>query len=516
MVMVPQEMSEADPVHGVGVIEWKVKGKYVKDIDNTDPQIEGAEDGKTYCNPVKIKVTDENLDTVTVKVNGENETAITLDEDGCYEVGAAEGTQTITAKDRSGNTKTLTIRVNDGHTGKIADCHTKAICEVCGEEYGEFNPDVHTGGTEVKNAKAATVKEEGYTGDTYCRGCGEIISKGEAIEKIKDDTAKDDKDDIAKGDISYTTVVDEKAPATKIDVDEEKLIGKLVSDKTIFSDEERAVIAAGGKVNLKLTVSDITESVSKEDKEKVSAKLSDGKIGMYLDINLFAEIYKADGSAYKADKKIAEPGESFSISVTIPVGLLDVEDGFTRTFHVIRVHDGVAEILDTAYNEKSRELTFKTDRFSTYAIAYTDKADDSENDVKDDSRNDINIGSEAGKTDNTDRNNTDKNSTDQNNTDKNNADENSTDQNNAGSINNGENAGNNITDTDEQTNASGSTSDNAINKKSNAKPSANSKNNIKNARSVKGGDDNRSAAWILLVMFGVAIVMQGMRIKKRS
>lgn len=104
---------------------------------------------------------------------------------------------------------------------------------------------------------------------------------------------KTNKDDIAKGDISYTTVVDEKAPATKIDVDEEKLIGKLVSDKTIFSDEERAVIAAGGKVNLKLTVSDITESVSIEDKEKVSAKLSDGKIGMYLDINLFAEINKA-------------------------------------------------------------------------------------------------------------------------------------------------------------------------------------------------------------------------------
>lgn len=101
--------------------------------------------------------------------------------------------------------------------------------------------------------------------------------KRRGYRKIKDDTAKDDKDDIAKGDISYTTVVDEKAPATKIDVDEEKLIGKLVSDKTIFSDEERAVIAAGGKVNLKLTVSDITESVSKEDKEKVSAKLLTAK-----------------------------------------------------------------------------------------------------------------------------------------------------------------------------------------------------------------------------------------------
>ena len=42
-----------------------------------------------------------------------------------------------------------------------------------------------------------------------------------------------------------------------------------------------------------------------------------------------------------------------------------------RTFYVIRVHDGKAEKLDTVENEDGT-LTFKTDKFSTYALAYED------------------------------------------------------------------------------------------------------------------------------------------------
>ena len=34
------------------------------------------------------------------------------------------------------------------------------------------------GETELKNAKAATCTESGYTGDTYCKSCGELIEKG--------------------------------------------------------------------------------------------------------------------------------------------------------------------------------------------------------------------------------------------------------------------------------------------------------------------------------------------------
>ena len=39
----------------------------------------------------------------------------------------------------------------------------------------------HTGGTEIRNAKAATATEQGYTGDTYCLGCGAKLSAGTVI-----------------------------------------------------------------------------------------------------------------------------------------------------------------------------------------------------------------------------------------------------------------------------------------------------------------------------------------------
>ena len=32
--------------------------------------------------------------------------------------------------------------------------------------------------TEIRNAKAATCTEDGYTGDTYCKSCGARIAKG--------------------------------------------------------------------------------------------------------------------------------------------------------------------------------------------------------------------------------------------------------------------------------------------------------------------------------------------------
>ncbi len=44
-----------------------------------------------------------------------------------------------------------------------------------------IDPNHHDSGTEIRNAKAATDTEAGYTGDTYCKGCGKLIAKGEAI-----------------------------------------------------------------------------------------------------------------------------------------------------------------------------------------------------------------------------------------------------------------------------------------------------------------------------------------------
>ena len=68
-----------------------------------------------------------------------------------------------------------------GHKGGTATCKDKAVCEVCRQPYGELNKNNHTGGTEVKDAKDATCTENGYTGDTCCKGCGAKLESGKVI-----------------------------------------------------------------------------------------------------------------------------------------------------------------------------------------------------------------------------------------------------------------------------------------------------------------------------------------------
>ena len=75
-------------------------------------------------------------------------------------------------------------KVISNHTGGKANCHAKAVCEICQLAYGEKNPANHDGGTELRNARAATYTSTGYTGDTYCKGCNTKLSSGMVIPKL--------------------------------------------------------------------------------------------------------------------------------------------------------------------------------------------------------------------------------------------------------------------------------------------------------------------------------------------
>lgn len=48
------------------------------------------------------------------------------------------------------------------------------------------NPDNHTGETKVVGELAPNCKDYGYTGDTVCDGCGEVLAKGEPIPPTED------------------------------------------------------------------------------------------------------------------------------------------------------------------------------------------------------------------------------------------------------------------------------------------------------------------------------------------
>lgn len=79
--------------------------------------------------------------------------------------------------------KGTTIPKTD-HKGGKATCVHKAICEVCGQEYGDVNPNNHEN-TEIRNAVEATTETEGYTGDIYCLDCDKLVKEGEVIPVLE-------------------------------------------------------------------------------------------------------------------------------------------------------------------------------------------------------------------------------------------------------------------------------------------------------------------------------------------
>lgn len=71
-----------------------------------------------------------------------------------------------------------------GANGTAATCINEAICGTCGEQFGNVDLTNHVGGTEVKSKKDATCTEKGYTGDTCCKSCGNVITAGSEISAL--------------------------------------------------------------------------------------------------------------------------------------------------------------------------------------------------------------------------------------------------------------------------------------------------------------------------------------------
>ena len=73
-------------------------------------------------------------------------------------------------------------KLSAAHEGGTATCSEKAVCTLCGHAYGDKDAGNHVGGTEVKNARKASCTEDGYTGDTCCKGCGAKLQSGMVIK----------------------------------------------------------------------------------------------------------------------------------------------------------------------------------------------------------------------------------------------------------------------------------------------------------------------------------------------
>ncbi len=137
-----------------------------------------------------------------------------------------------------------------------------------------------------------------------------------------------------------------------------------VSGKTV--ENIKNAINEGKVISTEVQVTPVKETeVNAQDKKVLEDHIDQNvNIAQYLDINI---LVKANNQVIG---EINQLNKEITFTVAIPEDLM--KEG--RTFYVIRVHDGKAEKLETVENEDGT-LTFKTDKFSTYALAYEDAQD---------------------------------------------------------------------------------------------------------------------------------------------
>ncbi|MBQ9013518.1 MAG: hypothetical protein IJ094_08220 [Bacilli bacterium] len=132
-----------------------------------------------------------------------------------------------------------------------------------------------------------------------------------------------------------------------------------------LTDEEKKSLQNDENLYVFIEVNDISSTISSEDKKIIKNILDKNSIvGKYLDINLYKQL---DG---KDKVKILQTNGKVKITLEIPEDLRKEN----RTFYIVRVHDGKATKIIPTRNGNT--LTFETDKFSTYALVYTDTVEE--------------------------------------------------------------------------------------------------------------------------------------------
>ena len=100
----------------------------------------------------------------------------------------------------------ITIEKKPHTVGTTATCISKAVCSVCGENFGEVDATNHVH-TTVKNRKEATCTQTGYTGDTYCTDCNKLLETSKELAALGHDykaTVTKQPTTIEEGIMTYT------------------------------------------------------------------------------------------------------------------------------------------------------------------------------------------------------------------------------------------------------------------------------------------------------------------------
>ncbi len=202
--------------------------------------------------------------------------------------------------------------------------------------------------------KFVSTKDSGYQLKLVC-----VVDNKEVYNKVVTVTVVDK---------TATSETSEGTPTTSATYDEQTLIDTL-KESSYLTDEQKTA-AKFGEVSIKTTASKIEPT--EEDKKLVEAQLnSTNTVAMYLDLKVVASVSK-NGVKAGDDVTVSETGTPVKFTVALDDSLINTKNTVDRTYQVVRVHNGVVDVLPATFDADNKTITFETDKFSTYAVMYTD------------------------------------------------------------------------------------------------------------------------------------------------
>ena len=209
------------------------------------------------------------------------------------------------------------------------------------------------------------VREKGEKPGTYKITQGTLDNKNYKITFVEGTLtikAKSDDKPTGAGDIDTDVETGKGVPEMKVG----GLTDEAAKDLATKAELER--IEQGEDLLVYLKAKNIDDSVSAADKKLVTAAITakdkNGKVAQYLDFSMYKRIGK-DPAKKLTDLK----GHNVTITITVPKAF-EAPAGVKRTFYIVRVHDGKAEIVGSGTGST---IYVNTDKFSTYALTYVDE-----------------------------------------------------------------------------------------------------------------------------------------------
>ena len=254
--------------------------------------------------------------------------------------------------------------VNNGTVSNAGDISNSESASIIGAG------DISNAGT-INNAGNITVNGN-VTGDGNISGSGSVQEKVTTIVVSEDnDTAIEDSVSADVGDGNVTIIIDSLDENNTTDgniITRIKISSVYNFIKSATGDDGMLLIKNGSDIMLRLSVikknGNVTEDVKKVMENATENSSVTGKklvIGEYVDL-----IYEMKKNK-EAWTKLSELQNEIEITIAVPDELKG-----KNVYYILRNHDGVCDML-MDLDDDPDTITFRTDRFSTYAIVYEEE-----------------------------------------------------------------------------------------------------------------------------------------------